>query len=279
MARLEGTVSVVTGGGRGIGREIALQQAREGAKVAVISRTAREIDETVSMIASEGGQAIALTADVADYAAVENVFAVIADQLGPVDLLVNNHGSFQAFGPIWECEPDTWWQDVEINLRGSFHTCRAASPMMLARGKGRIVNLVGGGTGNSFPHGSGYASSKAAIMRFTECLNDTTVGHDVRAFAVDPGLVRTAMTEMQLTSDAGKRFLPGIQQLFDDGINVEPTRAALLIADIAAGRFDALAGRLMCGVDDRDELERQMDTLAARDGRALRFTALEQEKL
>ncbi len=120
--------------------------------------------------------------------------------------------------------------------------------MMLARGKGRIVNLVGGGTGNSFPHGSGYASSKAAIMRFTECLNDTTVGHDVRAFAVDPGLVRTAMTEMQLTSDAGKRFLPGIQQLFDDGINVEPTRAALLIADIAAGRFDTLAGRLLCGL-------------------------------
>lgn len=279
MARLEGTVSVVTGGGRGIGREIALQQAREGAKVAVISRTAREIGETVSMIAAEGGQAIALTADVADYAAVEDVFSVIADQLGPVDLLVNNHGSFQAFGPIWECDPGTWWQDVEINLRGSFHTCRAASPMMLARGKGRIVNLVGGGTGNSFPHGSGYASSKAALMRFTECLNDTTVDSNVRAFAVDPGLVRTAMTEMQLTSDAGKRFLPGIQQLFDDGINVEPTRAALLIADIAAGRFDALAGRLLCGVDDRDTLESQMESLVESDGRALRFTALEQKKL
>ena len=279
MARLANTVAVVTGGGRGIGREIALQQAREGAKVAVISRTAREIDETVSMIEAEGGRAIALTADVADCAAVEAVFAKIADQLGPVDLLVNNHGSFQTFGPIWECDPVSWWQDVEINLRGSFHTCRAASPIMLARGNGRIVNLVGGGTGNSFPHGSGYASSKAAIMRMTECLNDTTVGNNVRAFAVDPGLVRTAMTEMQLTSEAGKRFLPGIQQLFDDGINVEPTRAALLIADIAAGRFDALAGRLLCGVDDRDELERQMDTLVVGDGRALRFTALEQKKL
>lgn len=279
MARLTDTVAVVTGGGRGIGREIALQQAREGVKVAVISRTAREVDETVSMIEAEGGRAIALTADVSDYTAVENVFAKIADQLGPVDLLVNNHGSFQAFGPIWECDPETWWQDVEINLRGSFHTCRAASPIMLARGKGRIVNLVGGGTGNSFPHGSGYASSKAAIMRMTECLNDTTVGNNVRAFAVDPGLVRTAMTEMQLTSEAGKRFLPGIQQLFEDGINVEPTRAALLIADIAAGRFDALAGRLLCGVDDRDALEGQMDMLVPSDGRALRFTALEQKKL
>lgn len=279
MARLANRVAVVTGGGRGIGREIALQQAREGARVGVISRTAKEIDKTVSMIEAEGGRAIALTADVSDYAAVENVFAKIADQLGPVDLLVNNHGSFQAFGPIWECDPETWWQDVEINLRGTFHTCRAVAPIMLGRGKGRIVNLVGGGTGNSFPHGSGYASSKAAIMRLTECLNDTTAGADVRAFAVDPGLVRTAMTEMQLTSEAGKRFLPGIQQLFEDGINVEPTRAALLIADIAAGRFDALAGRLLCGVDDRDALEGQMEKLVAADGRALRFTALEQKKL
>lgn len=279
MARLANTVAVVTGGGRGIGREIALQQAREGARVGVLSRTAREIDETVSMIEAEGGRAIAFTADVSDYTAVENVFAKIADQLGPVDLLVNNHGSFQAFGPIWECDPETWWQDVEINLRGTFHTCRAVAPIMLGRGKGRIVNLVGGGTGNSFPHGSGYASSKAAIMRLTECLNDTTAGADVRAFAVDPGLVRTAMTEMQLTSEAGKRFLPGIQQLFEDGINVEPTRAALLIADIAAGRFDALAGRLLCGVDDRDALEGQMEKLVAADGRALRFTALEQKKL
>ncbi len=141
-------------------------------------------------------------------AAVENVFATIAEQLGPVDLLVNNHGSFQAFGPIWECDPKPggrMWRSICV--AASTHAARQ-SPVMLARGKGRIVNLVGGGTGNSFPPCSGYASSKAAIMRLTECLNDTTVGNNVRTFAVDPGLVRTAMTEMQLTSEAGKRFLP-----------------------------------------------------------------------
>jgi hypothetical protein len=87
------------------------------------------------------------------------------------------------------------------------------------------------------------------------------------------------MTEMQLSSEAGKTYLPGIQQLFDDGVDVDPSRAALLIADIAAGRFDVLAGRLLRGVDDRDELEREMDSLVAADGRALRFTAIEQQKL
>ncbi|MFW8643276.1 SDR family NAD(P)-dependent oxidoreductase [Rhizobium beringeri] len=279
MARLIDTVAVVTGGGRGIGREIALQQAREGARVAVLARTATEIEETVSLIHGEGGQAIALPTDVTDQAAVESAFRRIATELGPVDTLVNNHGSFQAFGPVWECDPLVWWRDVEINFRGTFHTCRAVSPTMLARGKGRIVNLVGGGTGNSFPHGSGYASSKAAIMRLTECLNDTTIAHSVRAFAVDPGLVRSAMTEMQLSSEAGKTYLPGIQQLFDDGVDIDPSRAALLIRDIAAGRFDVLAGRLLRGVDDRDALEEEMYDVVAADGRALRFSAIEQQKL
>ncbi|MBB4006473.1 SDR family NAD(P)-dependent oxidoreductase [Allorhizobium taibaishanense] len=279
MARLSDMVAVVTGGGRGIGREIALQQAREGAKVAVLARTVTEIEETVSLIKGEGGQAIAVSTDIIDLAAVENAFARVVSELGPVDVLVNNHGSFQGFGPIWECDPLVWWRDVEINLRGTFNTCRTAAPKMLARGGGRIVNLVGGGTGNSFPNGSGYASSKAAIMRLTECLNDTTIGNDVRAFAVDPGLVRSAMTELQLSSEAGKTYLPGIQKLFDDSVNVEPSRAALLIADIAAGRFDTLAGRLLRGVDDRDALAEEMDAIVAADGRALRFSSVEQGKL
>jgi NAD(P)-dependent dehydrogenase (short-subunit alcohol dehydrogenase family) len=279
MTRLKDSVAVVTGGGRGIGREIALQQAREGATVAVLARTANEIEQTVSLIQGEGGRAIAVTTDVTEYSAVESAFARIVSELGPADILVNNHGSFQAFGPIWECDPVTWWRDVEINLQGTFHTCRAACPAMLARGSGRIVNLVGGGTGDSFPHGSGYASSKAAIMRLTECLNDTTIAHGVRAFAVDPGLVRTEMTEKQLFSEAGKTYLPGIQKLFDDGVNIDPSRAALLIADIAAGRFDVLAGRLLRGVDDRDLLEKDMDALVMADGRALRFSSIQHEKL
>jgi NAD(P)-dependent dehydrogenase (short-subunit alcohol dehydrogenase family) len=279
MAELNGTVAVVTGAGRGIGREIALHQARSGAKVAVLARTAGEIDETASLIGGEGGVAISLPVDLVERRAVEHMLDRVASELGPIDLVVNNHGSFRAFGPIWECDPDVWWQDVEINLRGTFHTCRVAAPAMLARGKGRIVNLVGGGTGSSFPNGSGYASSKAAIMRFTECLNDTTTGGGVLAFAVDPGLVRTSMTELQLFSEAGRTYLPNIQQLFDKGVNIPPSRAAALIADIAAGRFDTLAGRLLRAIDDRELLEQEMNDIVARDARALRFSGLEQAKL
>jgi NAD(P)-dependent dehydrogenase (short-subunit alcohol dehydrogenase family) len=279
MADLNGTVAVVTGAGRGIGREIALHQARSGAKVAVLARTAGEIDETASLIGGEGGVAISLSVDLVDRQAVEHTLNRVASELGPIDLVVNNHGSFRAFGPIWECDPDVWWQDVEINLRGTFHTCRVVAPAMLARGKGRIVNLVGGGTGNSFPNGSGYASSKAAIMRFTECLNDTTGTGSVLVFAVDPGLVRTSMTELQLFSEAGRTYLPHVQQLFDNGVNIPPSHAAALIADIAAGRFDRLAGRLLRAVDDRELLEQEMNDIVARDARALRFSGVEQPKI
>jgi NAD(P)-dependent dehydrogenase (short-subunit alcohol dehydrogenase family) len=279
MSKLNGTVAVVTGAGRGIGREIALHQAQGGAKVAVLARTAREIEETASLINGEGGTAVAIPVDLLDRLAVEDALGRVAKEFGPIDLLVNNHGSFRAFGPIWECDPDVWWQDVEINLRGTFNTCRVAAPAMVARGKGRIVNLVGGGTGNSFPHGSGYASSKAAIMRFTECLCDTTKDRGVLAFAVDPGLVRTSMTELQLFSEAGKTYLPNIQELFDNGVNIPASRAAALMADIAAGRFDPLAGRLLRGVDDRELLEQEMEDIVARDARALRFSGVEQRKL
>ncbi len=272
---LKAQVAVVTGAGRGIGREIALTLARQGASVAVLSRTGAEIDETAALIAAEGGRALALPVDLVDLAAVEASLARVVQELGPIDLLVNNHGSFRGFGPVWEVDPSEWWSDIEINLRGSFHTCRIAAPQMLARGQGRIVNLVGGGTGGSFPHGSGYAASKAGLMRFTECLNDTTLPGGVRAFALDPGLVRTAMTELQLTSPQGQAWLPGIQDLFDQGIAVPPSHAAGVVAAIAAGRFDALAGRMLRGVDDLDALQAQIPAILAQDLRSLRLTGVE----
>lgn len=271
---LAGSVAVVTGSGRGIGREIARELARRGAKVGLFARTTEQIDETAATIQEEGGQALAVTVDLVNHGDVEQALSRVVDALGPIELLVNNHGSFRAFGPIWECDPDTWWDDVAINLQGSFNTARVVAPAMLARGHGRIVNLVGGGTGTSFPHGSGYAASKAGIMRFTECLNDTTVEGGVRAFALDPGLVRTHMTELQLNSPEGKTYLPQIEKLFENGVNVPPTQAAEMVAAIAEGHLDKLAGRMLRAVDDLQTLENETDTILREDKRALRVTGM-----
>ena len=136
--------------------------------------------------------------DLFDLDSIAKAFAAIEGDLGPVSLLTNNAGSFVAIGPIWTVEPETWWRDIEINIRGTFNCCRAAILAMMARKRGRIINMTGGGTATSFPNGSGYATSKAGLLRFTECVSDSLAGSGVLVFAMDPGLVRTAMTEYQL---------------------------------------------------------------------------------
>jgi NAD(P)-dependent dehydrogenase (short-subunit alcohol dehydrogenase family) len=272
IVKLADTVAVVTGAGRGIGRAIATAQADEGAKVALLSRTAAEIEAVAAAIVAKGGAARAYVVDVVDRGAVDNALAAIERELGPGSLLTNNAGAFFGIGPIWTVDPDAWWRDVETNVRGAFNCCRAALPGMLARRRGRIVNLAGGGAATSFPNGSGYATSKAGLLRFTECVNDTLAGTGVLAFAMDPGLVRTAMTEHQLNSEAGRVYLDAIPKLFASGVNVPPTLAARLSVEIGSGRFDKLAGRmLMAARGDLDLDEAAIDAIVAGDLRSLRL--------
>ena len=276
--KLAGQVSVITGAGRGIGKEIALEHAREGAKVGLLARTAGQIEEAVEAIGAVGGTARAYAVDVVDLNAVNTAFAAIEEDLGPIDVLVNNAGAFGGIGPVWDVDPTTWWHDVETNIRGPFNCCRAAVAGMILRKHGRIINMTGGGTASSFPHGSGYATSKAGILRFTECVNDSLASTGVLLFAMDPGLVRTSMTEYQLQSPAGQRYLPNINGLFDEGINVSPTLAARLSVEIARGRFDRLAGRmLMAARGDLDLNDPTINRIVTNDLRSLRVNGLPPE--
>jgi NAD(P)-dependent dehydrogenase (short-subunit alcohol dehydrogenase family) len=276
--KLADEVSVVTGAGRGIGREIALEHAREGAKVALLARTASEIEETAAAIAAAGGLARAYVVDIVGLDAVAKTFAAIERDIGPISVLVNNAAAFGAIGPIWDVDPATWWRDVETNIRGTFNCSRAAVLGMIQRKRGRIINMTGGGTATSFPHGSGYATSKAGILRFTECVGDSLAGSGVLLFAMDPGLVRTSMTEYQLQSVAGRSYLPNIKGLFDKGINVPPSLAARLSVEIARGRFDKLAGRmLMAARGDLDLGEAAINEIVADDLRSLRVNGMTPE--
>lgn len=276
--KLANHISVVTGAGRGIGREIALTHAREGAKVALLARTGKEIETVAAEIGAAGGTARAYAVDIVDLAAVERTFAAIEKDLGPVTLVTNNAGSFSAIGPIWDVDPASWWRDVETNVRGTFNCCRAALAGMRQRGRGRIINLTGGGTGNSFPNGSGYGTSKAGILRLTECVNDTLDGSGILVFAMDPGLVRTSMTQYQLDSAAGQKYLPDIERLFERGINVPPTRAAELSVEIGRGRFDKMAGRmLMAARGDINLSEAAVSEIVADDLRSLRINGMPPE--
>ena len=274
---LAGQVCVVTGASRGIGRGIAIEQARAGGRMALLARSA-EVEDVAHRINASGGEARTYRTDILDAAALAATIAAIEHDLGPISLLTNNAASFYAIGPIWEVDPGTWWRDVELNIRGTFLGCRAVLPGMLARRQGRIINLTGGGTGTPFPYGSGYGTSKAGVLRFTESVSGTLEDTGVMIFAMDPGPVRTAMTEFQMTDAAGRKYLTDIAGLFERGIDVPPALAGRLSVAIGSGRFDRLAGRMLFAArDDIDLTDAQIDEILAQDLRTLRINGTPDE--
>ena len=273
MKQFTDRTAIVTGAGRGIGRAIAERLGAEGARVALVSRSEEQLDTAAAAIRRAGGIAFPAPADVTDREQVREMVRRVEVELGPVDFLVNNAGSFYTIGPVWEVDPEAWWRDVTINLNGVFLCCREALPRMVARNAGRVINLIGGGTGTPFPHGSGYGSSKAAVMRLTECLAEELRQADsaVTVFAVGPGLVRTALTEFQLDSEEGRKWMGRIEQMFADGKDVPPTRAAALTSELLSGRFDRLSGRAFSIGDDLDEVLARQDEILRKDQKTLRF--------
>jgi NAD(P)-dependent dehydrogenase (short-subunit alcohol dehydrogenase family) len=142
---LTGQVAIVTGGGRGIGRAVAQALAQAGAAVTVASQSAVQLTETVRLIEGAGGRALAVVTDVTQPAAVTAMVETTETQLGPVDLLVNNAGITGPIGPLWDVDPEAWWEVVAVHLRGTFLCTRAVLAQMVARRQGRIINMVGGG--------------------------------------------------------------------------------------------------------------------------------------
>lgn len=250
---LDGAVAVVTGASRGIGRAIAERLAGSGAAVAVLARSAGGLEETAEAIAESGGRALAVRADVTRPEEVGAAFARVEKELGPPSLLVNNAATLSAIGPTWEVDPEAWWRDVEVGVRGAFLCSRAVLPGMVRRGEGRIVNVTSLYGSRPSPYTTSYACAKAALFRLTEGLAEEARAHGVKVFAISPGWVRTEMTKALIESEAGRRWLPGLQAIPEDEW-VGPERAAELVVFLASGRGDALSGRYVYALDDVEDL-------------------------
>lgn len=256
---LGGQVAVVTGGGSGLGREIARQLAAAGAGVAVIARSEDQLAETVALIEDAGGRALAAVADVTDRAAVEEAVENIGQHLGPINLLVNNAGKAGPVAPLWEADPDKWWSAVETNFRGAFLCCWAVLPGMIERKAGRIVNVTSNAGIYRWPYLSAYAISKAAVIKLTENLAVETKKHGVKVFSINPGMLRVGMTASLLAAPVPPESPVGLvaswfRQEMSDGREVPLERGAELITLVASGRVDALSGRYFSVYDDMEDL-------------------------
>jgi 3-oxoacyl-[acyl-carrier protein] reductase len=247
---LHGRVALVTGGGRGIGRNVAIELASAGMKVAVSARSKDEIEETAAEV---GG--IAIQCDVSDRAQVERMVAETEEKLGPIDLLVANAGIAPDEDKAWEMEPSEWWRTFEVNVLGVYLCCRAVIPGMLELGRGRIVNVASGAAYLPGSSSTAYSASKAAVHRFSETLANQLAGR-IPVFSISPGLVRTRMTD-----DFG-----------DNAPWTPPELAPRLVRALASGRLDALAGRyLHAEHDDVEDLEHRADEIVENDLNAIRL--------
>jgi NAD(P)-dependent dehydrogenase (short-subunit alcohol dehydrogenase family) len=268
---LTGQVAIVTGGGRGIGRAIAIGLASAGASIGVVARSPDEIIGTADCIAQAGGRTVAVPADVSDPDAVERMVREVERALGPVDLLVNNAGLAGPIGPTWEADPGSWWRCLEVNLRGPMLCSRAVLPGMIARGCGRIINVASGAGTVAIPHLGAYVTSKTALIRLTEVMASETADHGVMFFAIEPGTVRTAMAESVLGSDEACRWMPWFRDVFEQGRDVGPDHAAHLVTLIASGRVDALSGRFFTVADDVLDLAERAHRVELGDDQTLRL--------
>jgi NAD(P)-dependent dehydrogenase (short-subunit alcohol dehydrogenase family) len=271
---LQGQVALVTGGGRGIGRAIAQALASAGAAVAVVSRSAGELSETVHLVRQDGGHASAFPADVTNAEEMHRAIDDIEQSLGPVDVLVNNAGTAKPLAPFAECDVKEWWRGMEVNMLGPLLCSRFVLPTMISRRKGRIINMSSGAGAMAMTNFSSYVCSKTALVRFTECLALETKSHGIAVFAVAPGTVRTTMSEYSLNSAEGQKWLPWFKRIFDEGFTVPPERPASLVLELASGRADALSGRFLSIYDDLDQLVRNSGEVEKRNLHALKVERL-----
>ncbi len=249
LVSLDGQVALVTGAGRGIGRAMALALSEAGAAVAVCARSEDEVGGLAREIADRGRRALAIRCDVTHRREVESMIAKVEAAIGLVDLLVSNAAQAGPIGPVAATDPDQWWRTLEVNLRGPLYCARAVLPGMLSRRRGRIINVSSGAGFAAWPMLSAYVVSKAALFRLSENLAAETRGHGVMVFAIDPGLVRTGMSESGLTCGE-----PSIEEFFKDAFanyeDVSAEVAATLVVYLASGAADVLSGRYIFASED-----------------------------
>jgi NAD(P)-dependent dehydrogenase (short-subunit alcohol dehydrogenase family) len=259
---LIGQVALVTGGGRGFGKVIALRFAAEGAAVAVTARTQAELDQTVKEIEAAGGMGLAVRGDVTRPEDVTRVVRATKERFGPVTLLVNNAGIPGPFAPTWVADLAEWWFAQEVHLRALFMFVREVLPSMVERRAGRIIVVSAMGSHRVDFAMSAYCVGKCAQNRLVQLMAAEVKEYGVSAFAIDPGFVITELAESTMRDPGAQRWKTDMierlkQRKADPDSLLDLDRCAQRCMDLASGRYDDLSGSYSELKDNLDEMLRQ----------------------
>jgi len=242
---LKGKVSFITGGGRGLGRATAMAMAREGARVVIMSRTAKELREAVSLIRESGGEGDFCEGDVSKPEDVSRGIDKALRGYGGLDILVNNAAVIGPARFLDDADEAAWHKTLNTNLYGAFLCCRAAGLLMRERGSGKIINISSGLGQMAFPRFCAYSVSKAGEIQMTRSLGEEWRPMNIQVNAIDPGLVDTGLQE------GVRRLGPGVlgKELHDrfaeykeKGLLKDPDRVAPLAVYLASSSSDHLSG-------------------------------------
>jgi len=271
-----GQVALITGTSRGLGLAIARQMAQAGAHLALLARDKQALENAcveVQAVRSDPAQHIrCYVTDLADDAQIDQIVARYLDDFGQVDILINNAGVQGPIGPLDQVDWDDWRAVFQINFLAPAQLCRLLIPGMRARGRGKIVNISGGGAAGPRPDLSAYAAAKAALVRLSETLAEELGDSKIDVNCVAPGAMNTRMLdELLAAGPAGARheYERAVAQAQSGG--TPPEKAAALVVFLASAASDGITGRLLSAVwDDWASLPDKREQLAKSDIYTLR---------